>query len=97
MQINGVMIVIFTIMLTDLAVMNVNTHVLQGSISLLSVRRHFSFDIILLWESFCLNSLLRKIILTCNSIRILVEPEKNLSVSLNLTTFTLSSALVTFV
>jgi len=33
MQTNIVMIVIFTIMLTDLAVMNVNNHVLQNLIS----------------------------------------------------------------
>lgn len=37
MQINSAMIVIFTIILAELAVMNVNTHVVQDLISLLKM------------------------------------------------------------
>lgn len=79
MQINSVMIVIFTIMLTDLAAMNVNTHVLQDLISLLKVSDYLSFVILpalILFPG--------KIIRTCNFIRIPVEPEINLSVCLSI-------------
>lgn len=98
MQINSAMIVIFTIMLTDLAVMNVNTHVLQDLIALLKVSEAtfllvFSFflesasALILFWG---------KIIFTCIFMRIAIEQRMNLSLSIKLTIFLFSSPLLTF-
>lgn len=80
MQINSIMIVIFTIMLTDLAVMNVNIHVLQDLIFLLKVS-DASFLLIIFFffeRASALILFLGKIILTCNFIRIPAEPEVNL-------------------